>query len=407
MMKVMVRSMVLAAVLATAGLGAHAATPKTSPAFADQFVAADAAMKAKRWAEVEAKAKEVLASSTRKAPDDIYAANYFLMEVAKAKKDNAGIIAGLEGMLGSGFPLTGSEQNAFRTALVTVHYQQKDFKNSIKYGSELIKAGGANEAVYTVVGQSYYQTKNFNEAVKLFEGLVGADEKAGRKPDRRQLSLLQDAYAKAGNADAAQATLEKLVRYHPDPQTWMVLLYEVKKERLDPRQRVQLYRLMDATSNLKHSSDITAYSDAATSLGLYAEANKALEIGKKLNVFKEADEVSRADRYLNSNKKAGDAAHAELPQLEAEARSAPTGNEYGALAMQHFSFGDYAKAVEAAKAAVAKGGLKNPDDTQVLLGIAQLKAGQKAEARKTFSAIKTDDQVTLRIAKLWELYASN
>jgi hypothetical protein len=407
MMKVMVRSMILAAVLATAGVGAHAATPKTSPAFADQFVAADAALKAKRYAEVEAKAKEVLASSTRKAPDDIYAANYFLLEVAKAKKDNAGIIAGLEGMLGSGFSLTASEQNAFRTALVSAHYQQKDYQQAIKHGTDLIKSGGASETVYTTVGQSYYLTNKFNDAVKLFEGLVSADEKAGRKPDRRQLSLLQDAYTKAGNADAAQATLEKLVRYHPDPQTWMVLLYEVKKERLDPRQRVQLYRLMDATSNLKHAMDITAYSDAATSLGLYAEANKALEIGKKLNVFTAADEASRAERYLASNKKAGDAARAELAQLEAEARSAPTGNEYTALAMQQFSFGDYAKAVEAAKAAVAKGGLKNPDDAQVLLGIAQLKAGQKADAKKTFGAVKTDNAVTLRIAKLWELYASS
>jgi hypothetical protein len=407
MMKMTVRSMILAAVLATAGVGAHAATPKTSPAFADQFMAADAALKAKRFPEVETKAKEVLNSSSRKAPDDIYAAHYFLLEVAKSKKDNAAIIDSLEGMLGSGFALTPAEQNAFRTALVSAYYGQKNFQQAIKHGSDLIKNGGANEAVYTVVGQSYYQTKNYNDAVKLFEGLVSNSEKAGRKPDRQQLALLQDAYTKAGNADAAQTTLEKLVRHHPDPQTWNVLIYEVKKERLDPRQRVQLYRLMDATSNLKHPVDITAYSDAATSLGLYAEANKALEIGKKLNVYKAADEVSRAERYLNSNKKAGDAAMAELPKLEAEARTAPTGNEFTALAMQQFSFGEYAKAAAAAKAAVDKGGLKNPDDAQVLLGIAQLKAGQKADAKKTFSSIKTTDPVTLRIAKLWELYASN
>lgn len=407
MMKVMVRSMFLAAVLASAGVSTHAAAPKTSPAFADQFVAADAALKAKRYAEVEAKAKEVLGSSSRKAPDDIYAANYFLLEVAKAKKDNVGLIAGLEGMLGSGFSLTPAEQKAFRTALVSANYQQKNYQQAIKHGTDLIKAGGANEDVYTVVGQSYYQTKNFNEAVKLYEGLVSADEKAGRKPDRKQLALLQDAYTKAGNADASQATLEKLVRYHPDPQTWNVLIYDVKKERLDPRQRVQLYRLMDATSNLKHPSDITAYSDAATSLGLYAEANKALETGKKLNVFKAADEASRAERYLVSNKKAADTAMAELPKLESDARTAPTGNEYNALAMQQFSFGEHAKAAAAARAAIEKGGLKNADDAQMLLGIAQLKAGQKAEAKKTFNSIKTTDPVTLRIAKLWELYASN
>ena len=37
-----------------------------------------------------------------------------------------------------------------------------------------------------MVGQAYYQQKNYGEAVKLFGGLVEADEKAGRKPERSQ-----------------------------------------------------------------------------------------------------------------------------------------------------------------------------------------------------------------------------
>jgi tetratricopeptide (TPR) repeat protein len=407
MMKMMVRSVVVAVVLATGSLGASAASPKTSPAFADQFTAAEAARGAKRWADVEAKAREVLASSTRKAPDDVYAAHYYLLEVAKAKSNTPAIIESLEAMLGSGFSMTVPEQNTFRTALVSAYYAVKNFQQAIKHGTDLIRNGGANEDVYTVVGQSYYQTKNYGEAVKLFEGLVSAAEKAGRKPDRRQLALLQDAYAKAGNAEAAQTTLEKLVRHYPTADTWNVLLYEVKKERLDPRQKVQLYRLMDATGNLKHPADITAYSDAATSLGLFEEANRALEVGKKLNVFKAADELSRADRYLKSNATRAAEARAELPEMATAAKAAPTGNEYVALGMQYFSFGEYAKAVEATKAGIAKGGLKNLDDNQVLLGIAQMKAGQKADAVQTLRAVKTDNAVTLRIAKLWALYASS
>jgi Flp pilus assembly protein TadD len=75
--------------------------------------------------------------------------------------------------------------------------------------------------------------------------------------------------------------------------------------------------------------------------------------------------------------------------------------------MQHFSFGEFAKAAEATKAGLAKGGLKNVDDNEVLLGIAQLKAGQKGEAAQTLRAVKSDNPVTLRIAKLWALYASS
>jgi hypothetical protein len=406
MSKTIVRSVLMVAVLATSSLTALAANaPKTSPAFGDQFTAADAALKAKRYGEAEAKAREVLASGSRK-PDDTYAAHYFLLEGAKARKDMPGIIAGLEGMLESGFSPGVAEQNQFRTALVTAHYQTKNYQQAIKHGTDLIKNGGANEDVYTVVGQSYYQTRNFGEAVKVFEGLVSTSEKAGRKPDRRQLSLLQDAYAKAGNEAAAQTTLEKLVRHYPTADTWMVLLYEVKKEKLDPRQRVHLFRLMDATGNLKHAADIMAYSDAAMQLGLYEEANKALDIGVKGNLFKTPEEQSRASRYLASNTTRAAAGRAELAKLETEAKGAATGNEFAALAMQQFSYAEYAKAVEAAKAAVAKGGLKNTADVQLTQGTAQLKAGQKSEAAQTFRGIKTEDAVALRIAKLWALYAS-
>ena len=62
-------------------------------------------MDAKNWAEVTAKANDVLTSSKPKKPDDVYAAHYFLLEAAKAQNNTPGMIASLEGMLASGFPL--------------------------------------------------------------------------------------------------------------------------------------------------------------------------------------------------------------------------------------------------------------------------------------------------------------
>src|SRR5688572_473545 len=384
MSRMVFRSILLATLLIAGSHAAMAAQPRTSPAFAEQFTAAVAARNGKRWGEVEAKAREVLASPTRKSPDDLYAAHGLLLEAAKARNNTPALIESLEAMLGSGFPMTPTEQAAYRTGLVTAHFQQKNYQQAIRHGADLIKSGGANEDVYTVVGQSYYQTRNYAEAVKLFEGLVSTAEKAGRKPDRRQLALLQDAYAKAGNEAAAQATLEKLVRHYPTADTWMVLLYEVKKEKLDPRQKVHLYRLMDATGNLKHPVDIRAYSDAAMQLSLYEEANRALEVGIKGNVFKTTEEQGRADRYRKSNIGLAAKARAGLPALEAAAKAAPTGNELAAVAMHHFSFMQFPQAITAAKAALAKGGLKGMADVQLTLGIAQLKAGQKAEAAQTF-----------------------
>ena len=91
MRRSIIRSVVMAAILAVGGtvLAAEQRVPKTSPAFGDQFTAADAAMKANSWTEVIAKAKEVLASDKRK-PDDTYAAHYFLVQASTALNDQPG-----------------------------------------------------------------------------------------------------------------------------------------------------------------------------------------------------------------------------------------------------------------------------------------------------------------------------
>src|SRR5690606_27431450 len=216
----------------------------------------------------------------------------------------------------------------------------------------------------------------------------------------------QSSYDKAGDDAAAQATLEKLVRHHPTADTWLALLYEVKKERLDPRQKVQMYRLMESTGNLKHAADFMAYSESATSLGLPNEAAAVLEDGlNKAKAFSEGAEKERAERYLKSNREKADAEKGELAKLQAEGKAAATGDVLVAAGMAQFSYGQYAEAVQSLQAGIAKGGLKNAADAQMTLGVAQMKAGQKGEAAKTFRAIKTDDMITERIAKLWALHA--
>lgn len=412
MTKAIVRSVVLGIVLAVgsaaagAGQAPQGPQPKTTPALADTFTAAQSALDAKRYPEAIAKAKEILASP-RKSPDDVYAANYFLMTAAQKQNDMAGMIAAMEAMLSSGFNPGPAVQNQFRKALMSANYQSKNYAQALKHGKDLIAAGAADESVYTTVGQSYYQTRAYGEAVKLFGDMVAADEKANRKPDRQQLSLLYSAHDKAGNAEAAQATLEKMVRHYPQANTWLVLLYEVKREKLDPRQRVALYRLMESTGNLKEAADIMAYYESAATLGLHNEAHRVLAAGLAAKAFAKAspEEASRAERYVTSAKTRADEARAQLGGLATEAQSAGTGNESVALGMQQLSFEMFPQAIESLKAGIAKGGLKNVVDAQVNLGIAQFKAGQKAEAIKTFRAIEGAEPITQRIVKFWTLHS--
>ena len=51
---------------------------------------------------------------------------------------------------------------------------------------------------------------------------------------------------------------------------------------------------------------------------------------------------------------------------------------------------------------IGKGGVRNPDEAAILLGIAYLKAGNKPEAAKAFQTVNQDPTLT-RVAKLWLL----
>jgi TolA-binding protein len=409
MPKTLLASMVGTAVLALASVTASGAqpqipTPSISQASRADIKAAKEAIDGKRYSEAAAKANAVLASSG-KTKDDAFAAYSFLFTAAQAQGDKAGMMKALEGQIETGFLPPAAQTLQYRN-LLGMAYQNKDFRKAIEYGQLLIKGGDTSPEVSQWVGQGYYELKEYPAAVKFFEGVVGDKEKRGAKPGRNELIQLRSAYDKVGNKDAAQSTLEKVVKYYPDAGTWSALLYDVKKERLDPRQKLHLYRLMELTGNLKQPQDFLAYSEAATAQGLLAESKKVLEAGMKINAFPAGTEQDRAKRYIASATKSIDASKGELPKLEGEAKAAPNGEKYVMLGNTHYSFDQYANAVSALQAGLTKGGLKNDADARVTLGVAQLKAGQKGEALKTFRATKTDDEVTRRLVQLWALYAS-
>jgi tetratricopeptide (TPR) repeat protein len=401
----------MAALLALAGIASHAAqpaapTPKVSQANRVNLKEAQDALTARRYSEAVAKSNAALANPG-KTRDDIFAAHTFLYRAAEAQNDNAGMMKAIEGQIESGFLPPALVKQQYRN-LIGMAYRARDFRKVVDYGQQLIKSGDADADVYQWVGQAYYELKEFAAAVKFFEDLVNEKEKRKQRPSRNELILLQSSYLKAGKKDSAQATLEKIVRYYPDASTWAALLYEVKRERLDARQQLLLYRLMEATGNLKQDSEYLEYHNAALAMNpnLYAEAQRVLEGGFKANVFKPGIEHDRAQRYVKSAAGFAATARSELPKQEAAAKAAPNGEAYVALGRSLYSFGEYAKAVAALQAGIAKGGLRSLPDAQMSLGIAQVKAGQKAEALKTFRSVKFDDEISQRLAQLWALYAS-
>jgi hypothetical protein len=65
----------------------------------------------------------------------------------------------------------------------------------------------------------------------------------------------------------------------------------------------------------------------------------------------------------------------------------------------------FAEAESAIRRGIEKGGMANPADAQVLLGIALLEQDKKADAQQAFSAAE-QSPATQPVAWAWGLYAS-
>jgi tetratricopeptide (TPR) repeat protein len=121
-------------------------------------------------------------------------------------------------------------------------------------------------------------------------------------------------------------------------------------------------------------------------------------------VFADQRSKDRAQRLLETAKKRAASDQAGLAKLEKEADASTTGEKNVAVGRAYLGYEQYDKAADQLSKGLEKGGVKNETDARLMLGIAQLKAGHKDDASKTFKTVKGDAALE-RLANLWNLRA--
>jgi tetratricopeptide (TPR) repeat protein len=367
--------------------------------------AAQDAMKAQKYDEAIARSNEALALPNKTAFDAYV--SYQVLVFSYLKKGNTAKAAeAMEAELATG-QTTPAEEATINKALASVAYQQGNYAKSAELYNKLIKSGNGDAETYTMVAQSYYLMKNYKDACKFLTDYVGDLEKRGTTPKEQTIQLYANSCEKSGDNAGATLGQEKLVMYYPKPSYWNGLLYSVlRTQGITDRQTLNVYRLMQDTKTLAQASDYTEMAQLAIESGTPGEAQKVLEQGFAANIFTEQRLKDRNQRLLEAAKKAATSDQATLAKSEAEAKASKTGDADVALGNAFLSYGQNDKAVEALTRGIGKGGIKNLAEAQILLGIAQMRSGNKAEALKTFKSVKSDDATWSRLAKLWALNAS-
>ncbi len=191
--------------------------------------------------------------------------------------------------------------------------------------------------------------------------------------------------------------------FYPKPQYWQALVDAMYKGGSD-QTILQVYRLATAVDVLNRASDYTEFAQLALDSGSPGEAQSILEKGFQKKIFTDAREISKNQRLLESAKKQVAASQASLAKADAEAAAAANGDMDVKIGTAYLGYQQYDKAAQAFTRGLTKPGVPDPADARLLLGIAELGAGHKDEAKKAFKQVKGNPTLE-RLANLWTLHA--
>jgi hypothetical protein len=292
-------------------------------------------------------------------------------------------------------------------ALAQLNYQIKNYDKAIQYGQQAIDKGYADAQMPTLVGQAYYLKNDWKGTVRFEKALLAADEKKGTQPANESLQLLLSACLKmdpSGDGACTNNALQELVIYYPKPAYWQELLYGMFKTVKSDRNLLQTYRLASEVDVLKRPEDFTDFAQLAIEAGSPGEAEQVIQKGMQENIFPDARTKGKAQRLLADAQKASKRDQATLDKTAQQAALAHSGDQDVGLGLAYFGYQQYDKAVQALTQGISKGDLKDPSSAHLLLGIAQLKSGNKSAALEAFKAVKGDPTLE-RLATLWSLRA--
>jgi len=374
---------------------------KISKQIAKPMDAANKAISARKWQEVLTRVREAEQTTgyIKSAFDQFYMtefkgfAYHQLGQLGDAARE-------LEAGLNS--PCMAEAKKADRLKnLTALYYQMKNYPKAIEFANRGLKMRQDPELMVTL-GQAYYQSGKNADAARVMNEVIAAFEKSGQRPKENQMLTVLAACQKVNDNNCVTRLFEKLVVYYPKPDYWQNLLVSLTQSELLDEQKINVMRLQQKVGVMKKPSEYTEMAQIALDQGLPGEAQAILEEAFTKKLFADQRSVDLNTRLLNKAKSSAAADKAGLAKKEADAKAAATGDDLVHVGAAYLSYGDNAKALEALKAGIAKGKLTQPDQAAILLGIANLKANNKAEAEKAFRTVKADPTMT-RIAKLWLL----
>ena len=360
-------------------------------------------IKAGKGKEALAKVREAEGAGNKTAAESLQIDR---MKAAAAQRagDNGTAIQALESLYGK---VGAGEQGQVAEQLAGAYAAARDNAKASQWVQKA-QAAGNNSANLKQL-QSYLQGSNgdFAAVARDSAAAVAAAEQAGRKPEEADLLRLADAQMRTGNTAGQAATLEKLLFNYPKKDYWAAYLGRLqRKSGFSDRFALDVMRLKLATGSLSRTEDFMEMAQMALQAGLPAEGKAIVDKGFAAGALGTGAEAERHTRLRDLANKQETEGKASIDQRAAAAVAGKDANELVQLGYAYVSMGMADKGIPMIEQAIAKGGLKRPEDAKLRLGLALLQGGKgKAKAVQVLRSVQGNDGGA-DLGRLWALYAN-
>lgn len=355
----------------------------------------------KRFKEALARLKDVEAVPNRTAHE-----NFLLEQMRASAASQAGdteqALKSFQAVIASG-RLSAAEEAKYAGYVASLYYREKDYRNAASWAQRALKGNPNDGAMRTLMIQSYFLAGDFATASREALADIEAAERAGQRPPEEKLQLLANIAGRQGGDPAAYlAAIERLVQYYPKREYWNDLLRRIQaRPNFSSRLTLDLYRLRLATKTLTSAEDYVEMAQLALQERQAMEAKRILDEGFAAGVLGKGPEGERHRRLQALANQRAETAAADLAAAEAEALAAKDGNALVRIGLGYSGLGQHDKAIALIQQGIARGGLRNPHDAQLHLGLAYWRAGQRAQAAQAFRKVGGNDGAA-DLARLWQ-----
>src|SRR5579863_843674 len=379
-----------------------AAGPQVSKTVAKPLKAAQDALAAKKLDEALAHVREAQGAAGEKTAYDNYVMNIMLFQIYQQKQDMGDAIPVLQQAAQSQYAAP-EQQKLWLKNIALSYFQQKDYTKALDVADQAVKHGVNDADTMGLIAKAQYLTGKYKDAANTMQEIVAKQD----KPDEESLKLLWQFDLKADDSAGAAKAVEKLVTYYPKPEYWANALAPlVRMDIKDAHLQLNVYRLMNDVGVLKLPSDYAEMAEIALDAGYPGETQTVLQQAFAKNVFVEQRDKDRYQHLLEGAKQRAANDQAQLANVEHTAEAAPNGDALVQLGAAYISYGQNDKAVAAITKGIGKGGLKSPDEANLLLGIAQLRQKNNSAAQQAFDKVAvSSNNGYARLGKLWALRA--